>query len=76
MISFAKLLDKMNEKGITKTDLKRSGVIVGGTYTNVMSATKKPIEDGLTLGTINKLCKALDCQPGDIMEYVSEDPII
>ena len=26
----------------------------------------------VTTETISKLCKALDCQPGDIMEYVED----
>ncbi|MDR2572214.1 MAG: helix-turn-helix transcriptional regulator [Oscillospiraceae bacterium] len=28
---------------------------------------------GLDAKTISKLCKLLNCQPGDIMEYVSEE---
>lgn len=24
--------------------------------------------------TINKVCKYLNCQPGDIMEYIPDDP--
>lgn len=25
------------------------------------------------VGVIEKICKALECQPGDIMEYISEE---
>ena len=25
--------------------------------------------------TLNEICKALDCQPGDILEYVQDDEI-
>lgn len=28
---------------------------------------------GLTTETINKLCRALECQPGDLMEYVPDE---
>ena len=34
-----------------------------------MSSTKLAAEVGITL---NKLCKALDCQPGDILEYMAD----
>ena len=29
-------------------------------------------ETGLTLDTIDKFCRALDCQPGDILQYVPD----
>lgn len=29
-------------------------------------------ETGLTLATINKFCRALDCQPGDILHYIPD----
>ena len=28
---------------------------------------------GIDSKTVNKLCKALDCQPGDILAYEKED---
>ena len=27
---------------------------------------------GLTLATINKFCRALECQPGEILEYIPD----
>ena len=27
----------------------------------------------ISMGAISKICKLLNCQPGDIMEYVDED---
>ena len=29
-------------------------------------------ETGLTLATIDKFCRALDCQPGEILQYVPD----
>ena len=29
--------------------------------------------DGITTEVINKICQALKVQPGDIMEFISED---
>jgi DNA-binding Xre family transcriptional regulator len=38
-------------------------------------ATFKKIKQGgdIDMGTIAKLCALLDCQPGDIMEYVPDE---
>lgn len=34
----------------------------------------KMLNDGdVSTVTINKVCKLLDCQPGDIMEYIPDD---
>ena len=27
----------------------------------------------IRFGTLNKLCKILDCQPGDLLEYIPDD---
>ncbi len=29
---------------------------------------------GVRFSTLEKICKLLDCQPGDILEYVPESP--
>lgn len=47
---------------------------VGITITN-MSILKNGKAKALKISTLAKLCQALDCQPGDLLEYraVSED---
>ncbi len=47
---------------------------VGITITN-MSILKNGKAKALKISTLAKLCQALDCQPGDILEYraVEED---
>ncbi len=30
---------------------------------------------GVRFSTLEKICEALDCQPGDILEYVPEDAL-
>ena len=58
----------MHEKGITSYTIKRDKVIGQATY-------KKIIEGGdIDTRTIAKLCKLLNCQPGDILEYSEDDP--
>lgn len=65
-IKYDKLVKKMQEVGITSYTIKRDKIIGQATY-------KKIIEGGdIDTRTIAKLCKLLNCQPGDIMEYEEE----
>lgn len=42
------------------------------TMANV-SILKNGKAKAVKLETLNKICKALDCQPGDILEYVPDE---
>ncbi len=44
---------------------------VGITMANI-SILKNGKAKAVKLDTLSKICKALDCQPGDILEYVDE----
>ena len=44
---------------------------VGITLSN-LSILKNEKAKGVRFETLNKICKALDCQPGDILEYVKD----
>lgn len=71
-ISFAPLKNLLKDRGISKTKLKNDKAITGSAYTIVAKAMKTPIAEGLSISTINGICKYLDCQPGDILEYVPD----
>lgn len=45
---------------------------VGITMAN-MSILKNGKAKAIKIETLNKICKALDCQPGDILEYKEDD---
>lgn len=45
---------------------------VGITIANI-SILKNGKAKAIKIDTLNKICKALDCQPGDILEYVEEE---
>lgn len=45
---------------------------VGITLANI-SVLKNGKAKAIKLSTLNSICKALDCQPGDILEYVEEE---
>lgn len=62
------ILQALKEKGISSYKL-RSGEIIGG-------ATAQKIRRGEIVNAANlaRLCRLLDCQPGDLLEYVPDDP--
>ena len=65
-IKYDKLLILMENKGITSYTMKKNNIIGQATF--------KKIKEGgdIDTRTIAKLCELLDCQPGDIIEYVPD----
>jgi len=47
---------------------------VGITQAN-LSILKTNKAKAIRFGTLELLCKALDCQPGDLLEYVEDDSL-
>lgn len=66
-ISYKKLFYKMEEAGIKKRDL-REKYNISPTIVNRLNNNTNVAVD-----TIMYLCEILNCQPGDIMEYVPSD---
>lgn len=66
-ISYNKLLKMFEKKGVTSYTIKKDKVIGQATWKN--------IHDGkhIDTRTIETLCKYLDCQPGDILEYIPDE---
>lgn len=65
MLKYEKLFELLKEKGINKSDLRNYG------FASRISVKLSKSED-VSTGTINRLCKLLNCQPSDIMEYVPD----
>lgn len=67
-ISYNKLLKILESNGVTSYTIKKDGIIG--------QATWKKIHDGghIDTRTIASLCKYLNCQPGDLLEYIPDDP--
>jgi putative transcriptional regulator len=57
------------KRRMTLTQLSKE---VGLTYVN-LSVLKNERVKAIRLDTLNKICKAMDCQPGDILEYVPDE---
>lgn len=66
-IKYDKLLNLLKEKGYSTYRIRKEKLIGQGTLTAIKNGS-----GGLDSKTIAKLCQALECQPGDIMEYVKE----
>ena len=41
-----------------------------------LSILKNNKAKAVRFGTLDAICKALDCQPGDILEYVPDDEFV
>ncbi len=63
-VSYNRLFGLLGERGIKKVDLRTKYKLNPKT---VDSLTKNK---SVTVDTIMTLCEILDCQPGDIMEYI------
>lgn len=66
-ISYKKLFILMQTKGIKKVDLRTTYKINPKTVDSLVN------NRSVTVDTIIQLCEILDCQPGDLMEYIKED---
>lgn len=67
MIIYDKLFALLKENGYNTTRIRNEKLIGQGTLTALRKHT-----GGLDAKTIDRICKILHCQPGDIMEYVEE----
>lgn len=67
MIVYTKLWQTMKDKGITQYALINQYHVSAGQ----LSRLRK--NQNISSHTVNTLCDILDCQPGDIMEYVREE---
>lgn len=67
-ISYKKMFLLLEANGWTTYRIRKEKLIGQGTLTALKNGT-----GGLDSKTINRLCTVLDCQPGDLMEYVKDD---
>lgn len=65
-ISYEKLFNLLKTRGKTEYYLRQNGI-----SPSILSKLKNKT-GGLDHRTIDKLCKLLNCQPSDIMEYIED----
>lgn len=66
MIAYYKLLDILNRKGMKKKDLQNLIKCSPNTISKISQ------NEYISLQNINEICKVLNCQPGDIIEYIPD----
>lgn len=67
-ISYKRLFDLLEKNGWTTYRIRKEKLMGQGTLTALKNGT-----GGLDSKTIAKLCKVLNCQPGDLMEYIPDE---
>ena len=65
-INYRKLFQMMEQKQVKKFHLRQQGI-----HAAVMDKLIK--NKNVDISTIDKLCKLLECQPGDILEYTPDE---
>lgn len=65
-MKYDKLFALMQERGLTTYRIRKENIISQSALQS-LKANKS-----VTTDTIAALCKALDCQPGDLMEWVPD----
>lgn len=66
-ISYKKMFTLLEKNGWTTYRIRKEKLIGQGTLTALRNGT-----GGLDSKTINRLCDVLNCQPGDLMEFVRD----
>ncbi|MEE0100375.1 MAG: helix-turn-helix transcriptional regulator [Acutalibacteraceae bacterium] len=67
-IRYDKLFKLLKDRGYTTYKIRKEKLLGQGTLTALKNGT-----GGLDARTIDRLCNMLDCQPGDLMEFVPDD---
>lgn len=68
MISYSKLFKLLKDYEWTTYRIRKEKLIGEGTLTALRNG-----RGGINSDTLNRLCAALHCQPGDLMEYIPDD---
>ena len=65
-IVYNKLLNMLEEQGLTTYKIRKDKIISESTLQNIREGKR------ITTDSIAALCAALNCQPGDILEYIPD----
>ena len=67
-IKYDKLFRVYEEMGITTYRIRKENIVSQGTLTKMKNGS-----GSIDTRTIDKICRVLNCQPGDILEYVPDN---
>lgn len=71
MISYQKLVEKLKENGISQYKLKQDRILGSATISKIFKDNGINGES-VDIKVIDKMCKLLNCQPGDILSCVED----
>ena len=63
------ILEALKEKGYTTYTLRKENILSQSTLQKLREGK------GLAWENIERICGLLDCQPGDLIEYVKDDGV-
>ena len=63
------ILETLKDKGYSSYTLRKENILSQSTIQKLREGK------GLAWDNIERLCMLLDCQPGDLIEYVKEAPV-
>ncbi|HJD25382.1 MAG TPA: helix-turn-helix transcriptional regulator [Candidatus Blautia intestinipullorum] len=66
-ISYNKLWKLLVDRKMSKADLRKAAGIAPNTMTRLRR------DEEVTLTVLNKICRVLDVDIGDVMEFINED---
>ena len=65
---YDRLFDLLKERGITSYAIRKDNIVSQAAMTKMKNG-----EGNIDTRTLERLCAKLNCQPGDIMEYVPDE---
>lgn len=68
-VSYDPLWKSLIDKRISQTDMRK----VTGIVPNTLTKMKK--DEGVSLRVLSKICKALDCDFKDMVEYIRDEEV-
>lgn len=66
-IVYDKLINLMSEKRLSTYKIRREKIVSESTLQNIREGKR------ITTDSIASLCQSLNCQPGDILEYMPDE---
>ena len=67
MLKYKNVLEQLKKKGYSSYKLRMQKIMGESKIQNIR-------ENRVDAKTINQICALLDCQPGEILEYLPDDP--
>ncbi len=71
MISYEKMVNRLKENGHNQYTLKRDGKLGSATISKIFADDGKSGQS-IDIRVVDKICKLLNCQPGDLLECIED----